>query len=164
MVVNPNSTIALLLESGEKETYGHYEPTGSEKMNLRKYADLTFEEVFNLHPSSVSWIATTLQESDSVQWRLQRFHRWATQVRSKQKITPALKPNVKGTVSSNGSFSVVSEEEITPGAQECMEAWKQIQEQRNQLEAQAQELQKQQADLDQEILANVKDRKTRREM
>ena len=62
-------------------------PTGSEKMNFGKYADLTFEEVFNLHPSYVNWIATTAQESDSVHWRLLRFHRWATQMRSKQKIT-----------------------------------------------------------------------------
>ena len=88
MVTNPNSTIALLLAPGEKkEIYNQYEPTGSEKMNFGKYADLTFEEVFNLHPSYVNWIATTAQESDSVHWRLLRFHRWATQMRSKQKIT-----------------------------------------------------------------------------
>jgi hypothetical protein len=165
MVINPNSTIALLLASGEKEIYNQYEPTGCEKMNFGKYADHTFEEVFNLHPSYVNWIAATAQESDSVHWRLLRFHRWATQLRSKQKVTQALNPNVKGKASSTGSFSVLSEgEEITPAAQEIMEAWKKIQEQRDQLEAQAQELQKQKCDLDQEILANTKDRKTRREM
>ena len=98
-------------------------------------------------------------------WRLLRFHRWATQLRSKQKINQAVNPNVKGKASSTGSFSVLSEgEEVTPAAQEIMEAWKKIQEQRDQLEAQAQELQKQKCDLDQEILANTKDRKTRREM
>ena len=56
-------------------------------------------------------------------------------MRSKQKIKPA-QPNVKGTELQDHT------------TQEIMEAWKQIQEQRNQLEAQ--ELQKQQADLDQE--------------
>ena len=148
MVTNPNSTIALLLASGEKEIYNQYEPTGSEKMNFGKYADLTFEEVFNLHPPYVNWIATAAQESDSVHWRLLRFHCWATQMRSKKKITQALKPSVKGKDSSTSSFSVVSEgEEITPAAQEFMEAWKLIQEQRDQLEAQAQELQKQKCDL-----------------
>ena len=66
-------------------------------------------------------------------WRLQRFHRWATQsaLQAEDQTSPT-------QCQGHGDHTT----------QEIMEAWKQIQEQRNQLEAQ--ELQKQQADLDQE--------------
>ena len=161
MEINPNSTISQLLAMGEKEIHDQFEPMETEKMNFGKYADLTFGEVFNMHPSYVEWIKTTAQESDSMHWRLLRFHRWIMQAKATQKIS---KKGYTMSPESVGSFSVISEQEApTAAAKDLMEAWNQINEQRQLLEARALELEKQQTELNLENLV-TKDRKTRREM
>ena len=75
--ITANMTIAQIYAMAEQHITKEVPASPMEKMSFGTHRDKTYVEVWSQHQSYVRWAIQTMEESDSVNWHLQRFATWA---------------------------------------------------------------------------------------
>lgn len=167
-----HATIAQMLAIGEKTIASRFEPQAHEELGFGKYGDLTYQQVWDQHPSYVKWVKETMETEDNPGWRLQRFHRWATRAHHQQKHTQGVKITKKkgypGEPSgSEVSFSMISSahsSEADAMSAEIQRQWEELEKQRLKLKAKEEEVQAAEEALKEKIGDQQLTHKNRKEM
>lgn len=162
--VNPNKTIAQLVNQGTQKILSQYEPMGSEPVGFGTHGAKTFQELFDTNPQYIQWVLKTDQEDpEAGGFRLKRLARWARQHMCKGHRMETPKKPVTSPRSVS-SFSLV--EKQTEDAIKLQENVEAVEKLRKELEDRLAEVSRTAQELQNEKLEMEKDlnHKSRKEM